>query len=462
MGDETHKNEDLNSGSPIENPGFASYGVFSGSQHFTVAGYRRIPMGDINLQHEIRLNKHSGVADYRCERRSVRRVYSAKIDRGKSSVTVAMYHGEKAEEFSGMAAGCCEIYSRAASSTLQHHIRITEFTPAIQIVFSFAALRARGISTLQTFMAVRSTIFENGNIEKFNIDLIPVRQFMELHRHSPISNTVRYYFHSTFHHFVSNAECTFFIRRSTGRICVDLAPGNTSLYPCYHLDQRSDQPEFQSLNTPSLEATVLNLLTLEEYHEICYWQFSLGRDVSVCNPITVNPGTFISCSSGNRLEDLVEIAFLPRTDSGPNRPRWDTVGSGVVMGNGWTHVGFLDWDYWLSQANHIFSRLGISSNFEDYECVWFDLSSTPSSTVVPSDGFLYLCPAEDFQIGPSSFEWPDRPAYWSLDPTGADPLGLEDAANLGFPSLRLFTEIRGGHGHQCLHRPPPVPPGQEF
>ncbi|KAJ7340626.1 hypothetical protein DFH08DRAFT_704557, partial [Mycena albidolilacea] len=104
------------------------------------------------------------------------------------------------------------------------------------------------------------------------------------------------------------------------------------------------------------------------------------------------------------------------------------------------------WDYWLSQANHIFSRLGISSNFEDYvllECVWFDLSITPSSTVVPSDGFLHLCPPEDFQIGPSSFEWPDRPAYWSLDPTGADTLSLEDAANLGFPSLRLFTEIRG-------------------
>jgi hypothetical protein len=179
---------------------------------------------------------------------------------------------------------------------------------------------------------------------------------------------------------------------------VDLAPGNTSFYACYHLDKRSDQPEFKSLNTPSLEAAVLDLLTLEEYHEICYWQFSLGRDVSVCNPITVNPGALISCSSGNRLEDLVEIAFLPRTDSGPNRPRWDTAGSGVVVENGWTRynvspllassnivqsaslsssdtvakptislsVGFLDWDYWLSQANHIFSRLGISSNFEDY------------------------------------------------------------------------------------------------
>jgi hypothetical protein len=32
----------------------------------------------------------------------------------------------------------------------------------------------------------------------------------------------------------------------------------------------------------------------------------------------------------------------------------------------WLKVG--DWsdDFWLSQANHIFSRLGITSNFEDY------------------------------------------------------------------------------------------------
>jgi hypothetical protein len=43
----------------------------------------------------------------------------------------------------------------------------------------------------------------------------------------------------------------------------------------------------------------------------------------------------ISCSSGNRLEDLVEIAFLPRTDCGLNR-HWSTADSGVLMENGWT------------------------------------------------------------------------------------------------------------------------------
>jgi hypothetical protein len=117
---------------------------------------------------------------------------------------------------------------------------------------------------------------------------------------------------------------------------VDLAPGNFWFYSSYPLDQRSDQPEFKSLNTLSLEAAAFDSLTLEEYHEICYWQFSQRRYVSVYNPIMFNLGTVISCPLGNRLEDLVEIAFLPRTDSGPNRPPWDTVDWGVVMENGWT------------------------------------------------------------------------------------------------------------------------------
>ncbi|KAJ7318750.1 hypothetical protein DFH08DRAFT_656140, partial [Mycena albidolilacea] len=57
--------------------------------------------------------------------------------------------------------------------------------------------------------------------------------------------------------------------------------------------------------------------------------------------------------------------------------------------------------------------------------------------------FLFLCPPRDFSIGLSSFKWPDCPAYWSLDPFGADPFSWEDAANLGFPSLQLFMRIRG-------------------
>ncbi|KAJ7735462.1 hypothetical protein B0H16DRAFT_128926 [Mycena metata] len=49
----------------------------------------------------------------------------------------------------------------------------------------------------------------------------------------------------------------------------------------------------------------------------------------------------------------------------------------------------------------------------------------------------------DFQIGPCSFRWPNRPAYWSLDPEGIEALSTEEAERLGFPSFQLSTNIRG-------------------
>ncbi|KAF7377044.1 hypothetical protein MSAN_00122500 [Mycena sanguinolenta] len=77
-------------------------GMFSHSQKFTVTGgtftnvtnknyavapslpsdFRMIPMGDIDLRHEIRVDKHTGVA----------------IDRRTKRVTVALYQGNDAEE----------------------------------------------------------------------------------------------------------------------------------------------------------------------------------------------------------------------------------------------------------------------------------------------------------------------------------------------------------------------------
>jgi hypothetical protein len=56
-------------------------------------------------------------------------------------------------------------------------------------------------------------------------------------------------------------------------------------------------------------------------------------------------------------------------------------------------------------------------------------------------GYLFVCPAKDLQIGPSSFRLPDCPAYWSLDPSGAERLSTEEAAELGFPSIELTTTI---------------------
>ncbi|KAJ6462570.1 hypothetical protein C8R45DRAFT_1178304, partial [Mycena sanguinolenta] len=102
---------------------------------------------------------------------------------------------------------------------------------------------------------------------------------------------------------------------------------------------------------------------------------------------------------------------------------------------------------WISQANHIFCRLQITSNFEDYvvvEGIFFDLNIM-QTIGDPPEGFLFLCPIEDFQSGPYSFCWPVCAAYWSLDPSGIDRLSPEDAAQLGFSSFKLTTNAVGSY-----------------
>ncbi|KAJ7735496.1 hypothetical protein B0H16DRAFT_1327084 [Mycena metata] len=100
---------------------------------------------------------------------------------------------------------------------------------------------------------------------------------------------------------------------------------------------------------------------------------------------------------------------------------------------------------WLSQANHVFNRLQITSNLEDYalmESIYF-IIDTGSAGQDPPPGYLFLCPKEDFRTGPASFSWPSCPAYWSLDPSGVERLSTEEAARLGLPPFQLTTEIQG-------------------
>ncbi|KAJ7745028.1 hypothetical protein B0H14DRAFT_2637210 [Mycena olivaceomarginata] len=75
--------------------------------------------------------------------------------------------------------------------------------------------------------------------------------------------------------------------------------------------------------------------------------------------------------------------------------------------------------------------------FEDsvfVEAVHFELTISTTTEESPA-GFLFLCPKEHFQTGPSSFCWLDCAAYWSLDP--------REATELGFPPLQLGTTIWG-------------------
>ncbi|KAJ6534559.1 hypothetical protein B0H10DRAFT_2145775, partial [Mycena sp. CBHHK59/15] len=60
--------------------------------------FRIIRLGDLDIRKEIQLDSKSGAMRRRHGRASVRRVYSARIPDYNSSMTVAVYQGESADE----------------------------------------------------------------------------------------------------------------------------------------------------------------------------------------------------------------------------------------------------------------------------------------------------------------------------------------------------------------------------
>ncbi|KAF7340657.1 hypothetical protein MSAN_02137700 [Mycena sanguinolenta] len=128
-------------------------------------------------------------------------------------------------------------------------------------------------------------------------------------------------------------------------------------------------------------AMFVDSVTLEEYHRICTRNLSHHRRFDLSASTTVNFGAAFRFSN-DRLKNSVEIAFSPSVEA-PRLRNWTNFerGTGEVMPGGWTrfqsghvfndtvHVSSTIPPYrhtWLSQANHIFRHLHITSNFEDY------------------------------------------------------------------------------------------------
>jgi hypothetical protein len=107
------------------------------------------------------------------------------------------------------------------------------------------------------------------------------------------------------------------------------------------MDGCSVRPEIKPLEAPDQEAMAIDSLTLEQYHEICFWDLSQLRtfDCSTCT--TVNLNTIIACPLENQLRGLVEIAHLP--DARLFLDSWRTVEgvTGEVMEDGWTRYFIL-------------------------------------------------------------------------------------------------------------------------
>jgi hypothetical protein len=175
---------------------------------------------------------------------------------------------------------------------------------------------------------------------------------------------------------------------------VDLIPSNT--FDAYGVDDVSHPQGFTSLDLPGQQAMAIDALAFEQYHDICDLNLSHRQTITISTDITVNLGGVIACSSSDQLQDWAEVASLP--DVEVHCSGWHGA-DGEVLEDGWTRYFIrFTWEViyanhvyssfntsevlnktlwarmacygnelaWLPQANHIFSRLQIVSNFQDY------------------------------------------------------------------------------------------------
>ncbi|KAJ6525982.1 hypothetical protein B0H19DRAFT_1275854 [Mycena capillaripes] len=420
-------------------------GSFNLTNHYTIAptgpsGFRMIPLGDIDLQHQIRFNNNKTGVVHLVSGPRVRRVYSAKI--GGRNMIVKMYEGPGAEE---------------------------EWRQDIATYMSL-----RQIYGATSFSGTHATVFHD--------DLIPFKHFTELYKNSHFK-TVHIYAYCTMEflaakYYIDSVFCreqpsferqeesdyTLWMRPSTGRLCVDLAQPSTVNFLNVLWPSGFEIPSLTGLNT---ETSIIDSLALEDYHLICYYDLRQSRSITVSTRITVTLGAVLFWPESNRFKDSVEVAFLPDRWVSPD---WEIPEGvrGEVTATGWTRYSFkasdtfdntiqlYSWSEapcWLSQANHIFSRIQVTSNFKDYavvDHVFFDVKIL-EATKEPPPGYLFLCPDEDFRVGPASFGWPECPAYWSLDPSGVEHLTAQDATRLGFPSIQLTTVIFGQYWDDSVY-----------
>ncbi|KAJ6462928.1 hypothetical protein C8R45DRAFT_1220424 [Mycena sanguinolenta] len=464
MEDQPNSNAEFTHSTSAREPESASpaSGMFSNSQQFTVMGgtftvtnhnhaaapslpsdFRMIPLGDIDLRHQIQIEERRGVVKYQphVERACVRRVHSAKaiIAGRRSRVTVAVYQGTDAEE---------EWRQELAKYMSMRHPNIVQI---------YGAASSNGIHAML-----------------FNDDLVPLPQFLNRYRDSSFSTIYIYaccnsdfsaahnYIYSASGQYLFSSHCTSWIRRSTGRLCTELTSASLGDYS--RLEHSLESPALLGIYNLSVDAetiaTFIDLVTLEQYHRICTWNLRQRRTFNLSASTIVNPGTVFHCAN-NLLDDPVEIAFLPSAET-LRLGNWTTLKQSTreVMPNGWTRFEsggvfnntisillyiYTDRGTWLSQANHIFHRLRTMSNFEDYvvmDRIRFYLNIL-QTTGEPPEGFLFLGPQEDFRTGPSSFCCPAHPAYWSLDPSGVDRLNQDDATLLGFPVFKFTAKAYG-------------------
>ncbi|KAF7353190.1 hypothetical protein MSAN_01506600 [Mycena sanguinolenta] len=266
-------------------------------------------------------------------------------------------------------------------------------------------------------------------------------------------------------------ETSAWIRPSTGELCLDLAPSRPGTF-FNILKSPVRRLENLSLDAPNSEDMLISSLSNDQYHELCC-QCPIARFqcFQASTRHLVGPGIFRLDSQHETCVRITEPLILPEAEL-----YWDLGGRapGELLPNSWIRydpgrvyplrlkLQLLFWEHgiakaWLAQASCIFTELQEVAHVEDYVCVHgveFTLRITDEREI--PEGYLFVCPPQDLRTSTkrhaSLYQWPACPAYWSLDPSGADRLSTEDARNLGFPAIHIETVVGGlSWDHSVYH-----------
>ncbi|KAK7006360.1 hypothetical protein R3P38DRAFT_1707264 [Favolaschia claudopus] len=423
------------------------HGNFLSRANAPYSDYRRIPMGDIVLQSEL----HMDESMYRLGQHGVRKLYSAALDGKAKKYIVAMYEGEGSE---------------------------AEWKRDVARYMSIRHLHILQIFAIAQFRTINAAIFHNES------DLIDFEDFAAICAHeSPmlfvcIFASAITAFHSV-HQYLEphklSSKGSWLIHRSTGRFCIDISGADWD-GPWDDIDKLPER-EVASLGDdllslpPILQQQVISkTLSFGNYYLICHYG-RLYVDGHHCYDVNIKQEVHLAVVSfclrnlcvpaqANHLMTALPLAFVSNLN--PHFYRRDIFiwpGSGGprnYANNGWSripsteakgrfcHVISVATEYvWFSQANHLFKRAGITSKFENYDLITsveFTIQMPEDDRTIP-EGYLWICPAEKFQLGPVSFHWPESPVFWSLDSSGSQRLDMDQALQLGFPELEFSTTV---------------------
>ncbi|KAJ7804406.1 hypothetical protein B0H14DRAFT_1617560 [Mycena olivaceomarginata] len=381
-------------------------------------------------------------------------MYTAKIVGNESrTMTVAVYQGDGAEE---------EWRQQVAKYESIRHPHIMKL---------YGLVRTHGLCAM---------VFLN--------ELIPFHQFLNRFKHSRILTSYIYAYCasewkeaitcwrsvSPIQEKVDLPGLRVWIRPTTGELCVDLVQDQETptLFEFIRFYQTVNFPRLEnvSLNGSDAEAVIISNLDDDILHEFfsapnmaqCRWfhvsarlSFRLGPTIFRWNiqprtlvPITEPLGGNYDIYYDLRWWDVGRQEYEPKLMTNS----WMRYHSSQVSDLNLT-IFFGSQDRteahkaWLAQANHIFVQLETTSHSDDYICATgfeFTLRCFPNTyNNQKPKGYLFVCPSENFRVGPVSLRWPVCPTYWSLDQSGATQLSTEDARTFGFPVIHIETTMYG-------------------